>query len=131
MITETLTNGNTFTDILVREGPSGRMTRQRQSQKDPRQLISLLSPRHTIRISTWNVRSMYQTGKTSSIAEELRNYNLEILGLSEVRWIQSGKCKLSTGETVLYSGHEDPNAPHTEGVGLEICHLEICHQDAY
>lgn len=63
---------------------------------------------------------MYQTGKTSSIAEEMRNYNLEILGLSEVRWIQAGKCKLSTGETVLYSGHEDPSAPHTEGVALII-----------
>ncbi|PFX25640.1 LINE-1 retrotransposable element ORF2 protein [Stylophora pistillata] len=91
------------------------MTRQRQSQKDPRRLSSLLSPRHTIRIGTWNVRSMYQTGKTSSIAEEMRNYNLEILGLSE-----AGKCKLSTGETVLYSGHEDPSAPHTEGVALII-----------
>ena len=95
------------------------MTRQRQSQKDPRRLISLLSTRHNIRIGTWNVRSMYQTGKASSIAEEMRNYNLEILGLSKVRWIQSGKRKLSSGETVLYSGHEDPSAP-TEGVALMI-----------
>ena len=43
--------------------------RQRQSQKDPRQLISLLSTRHTIRFGTWNARSIYQTGKASSIAE--------------------------------------------------------------
>ena len=94
--------------------------RQRQNQKDPRRLISLLSTRYTIRIGTWNVKSMYQTGKASSIAEEMRNYSLEILGLSEVRWIQSGKCKLSSGETVPYSGHEDPSAPHTEGVALMI-----------
>ena len=102
MITETSTDRITFTDVLAGEGPPGRMTRQSQSQRDPRQLISLLSTRHTIRIGTWNVRSMYQTGKASSIAEEMRNYSLEILGLSEVRWIQSGKCKLSSGETVLY-----------------------------
>lgn len=111
MITETSTNRNTFTDVLAGEGPSRRMTRQRQSQKDPPRPISLLSTRHTIRIGTWNVRSMYQTGKASSIAEEMRNYNLEILGLSEVRWIQSGKCKLSSGETVLYSGHETQVPP--------------------
>ena len=65
MITETSTDRNTFTDVLAGEGPSGRMTRQRQSQKDPRRLISLLSTRHTIRIGTWNVRSMYQAGKAS------------------------------------------------------------------
>ena len=32
MITETSTDRNTVTDVLVGEGPSGRMTRQRQSQ---------------------------------------------------------------------------------------------------
>ncbi|PFX13533.1 hypothetical protein AWC38_SpisGene22377 [Stylophora pistillata] len=67
---KTSTNRNTFTDILAGEGPSGRMTRQRQSQKDPQRLTNLFSPRHTIRIGTWNVRSMYQTGTKEGPPQE-------------------------------------------------------------
>ena len=29
---------------------------------------------------------------------------------------------LNTGDTVLYSGHEEANAPHTEGVALMLSH---------
>ena len=98
MITETSTDRITFTDVLAGEGPPGRMMRQRQSQKDPRRLISLLSTRHTIRIGTWNVRSMYQTGKASSIAEEMRNYSLEILGLSDKRRALGADWSNSNGQ---------------------------------
>ena len=48
----------------------------------------------------------------------MRNYGLALLGLSEVRWNQSGTKRLTTGEVILYSGHEDENAHHTEGVAI-------------
>ena len=32
--------------------------------------------------------------------------------------MNSGKLKISSGETFLYSGHTEERAPHTEGVGL-------------
>ena len=45
-------------------------------------------------------------------------YNLVLLGLCETRWKQSGQLRLTTGERVLYSGHEENSAPHTEGIAL-------------
>ena len=61
---------------------------------------------------------MFETGKTTQVSAELRRYNIAVLGLCETRWTQSGQIRLSTGETLLYSGHEEDNSPHTEGVGL-------------
>ena len=45
---------------------------------------------------------------------------MAVLGLSETRWTQAGRIRLATGETVLYSGHEEQNAPHTQGVAIMI-----------
>ena len=61
---------------------------------------------------------MFESGKTAQVAGEMHNYNLVVLGLCETRWKQSGQLRLTTGEMVLYSGHEESNAPHTEGVAL-------------
>ena len=48
----------------------------------------------------------------------MHNCKLLLLGLCETRWKQSGQLRLTTGEMVLYSGHEENSAPHTEGVAL-------------
>ncbi|KAJ3609526.1 hypothetical protein NHX12_024047 [Muraenolepis orangiensis] len=45
-------------------------------------------------------------------------YNLSVLGLGETRWTQSGEVKLSSGQSVIYSGHEEDGANHTEGVAI-------------
>ena len=45
-------------------------------------------------------------------------YKIRVLGLCETRWIQSGQLRLSSGEQLLYSGHIEEGAPHTEGVAL-------------
>ncbi len=46
----------------------------------------------------------------------MRNYNLHILGISESRWVGSGRHKTNTRETVLYSGRDD--SQHHEGVAI-------------
>ena len=51
----------------------------------------LLTPRKQTRIATWNVRTMFETGKTRQIAREMKNYKIGILGLSETRWLQTGQ----------------------------------------
>lgn len=79
----------------------------------------LLSTRKNITIGTWNVRTMYQTGKAALIAAEIQNYNRVLLGISEARWTQAGQKKLVSGE-MLYSGQEEENAPHTKGVALML-----------
>ena len=45
-------------------------------------------------------------------------YRLDILGISESRWTGSGQRSLATGERMLFSGHEEEDAPHTYGVAL-------------
>ena len=61
---------------------------------------------------------MYEAEKTAQVTAEMRRFNLAVLGLCETRWTQSGQLRLTTGELILYSGHEEEDAPHSEGVGL-------------
>ncbi|VDP32251.1 unnamed protein product [Schistosoma margrebowiei] len=46
----------------------------------------------------------------------MRRYNLDVLGISETRKTEVGQQRLASGELLLYSGHEEENAPHTQGV---------------
>ena len=78
----------------------------------------LLTPKATTLFGTWTVRSMYEAGKSAQIAAEMTAYKLSILGLCETRWIESGRVRLSTGQTVLFSGHDDANAPTQRELGL-------------
>ncbi|VDP68111.1 unnamed protein product, partial [Schistosoma curassoni] len=63
---------------------------------------------------------MWDTGKTSQITTEMRRYNLAVLGIRETHRTQTGQQRLNTGEMLLYSGHEEENAPHTQGVALML-----------
>ena len=81
---------------------------------------TLLSTRKPLKIGTWNVRTLFETGKTAQVAIEMSRYNLSILGLSETRWTKSGRRRLATGEVILYSGHEEEDAAHTEGVAFML-----------
>ena len=79
---------------------------------------TLLSTRKNVYIGIWNVRTMYDTGETAQVAAEMRRFNLALLGLCETRWPQSEQLRLTTGEIILYSGHEEDDTPHLEGVTL-------------
>jgi hypothetical protein len=67
---------------------------------------------------------MYEAGETAQIVAEMRNYNLALFGISETRWIQSGQCRLTTGELLLYSEHEEENSPHSQGVAIMLYKTE-------
>ena len=107
--------------VLGEEGssPRGYMTPCSESREKAARSTPLLSTK-TINVGTWNVRTMYETGKTAQIATEMKRYNLTLLGISETHWTQSGQKRINTGEMLLYSGHEEDNAPHTEGVALML-----------
>ena len=79
---------------------------------------NLLSPGTTTKVGTWNVRTMYEAGKSALFAAEKSRYKLAVLRLCETRWTRSGQIRLATGETLIYSEHEDEDAPHTVRVGL-------------
>ena len=90
-----------------------------QSQTDVSGLrANLLSPKETIHIGCWNVRTLYQTGKLAQTVEEMHKYQLKMLAVQETRWTGSGKRYLATGDTIIWSGRSDNN--HLQGVALML-----------
>ena len=45
---------------------------------------------------------MYESGKCTNVVKEMKNYPLEILGISETRWTEVEQTKPTTGETITY-----------------------------
>ncbi|VDP44042.1 unnamed protein product [Schistosoma margrebowiei] len=82
--------------------------------------MPLLTTRANIYLSTWNVRTMWDTGRALQIAAEMRRYNLEVLGISETQWTQVGQQRIASGQLLLYYSHEKENAPHTQEVALML-----------
>ena len=67
----------------------------------------------TTRIGTWNVRTLYQTGKLENVKQEMDRMQFQVLGLAETRW--TGKGLIQTGnKTMIYSG----GSTHEKGVGI-------------
>ena len=86
-----------------------------QSRKDSTGLKTSSSNK-TLRIASWNVRTMYEAGKCAQVTIEMKKYRLHILGVSETHWIQSGQKHLNAGEMILYSGRGDRH--HSGGVAI-------------
>ena len=82
------------------------------------QTTNLLTPKSPFVIGCWNVRTLYQTGKLAQVLKEMKQYKINILGITESRWTETGKRKLGTGETIIWSGRTDGH--HKEGVALII-----------
>ena len=118
--TETSNSEVTAPDGVVSENSITQLdhrTRQRMTPKPP---MELLSPKSSVKIGQWNVRTMYEAGKCTLVMAEMRRYNISILGISEMRWNTSGKMTTATGEMVLYSGKANANDIHEMGVGFVL-----------
>ncbi|CAG4943626.1 unnamed protein product [Colias eurytheme] len=70
------------------------------------------------RIAFWNVRTLNDDSRLAQVETEMLRYNLQILGLSEVRRNGFGEIKTDRGLTFLYSGKENEDDVHENGVGL-------------
>ena len=55
-------------------------------------------------IETWNVRSMNQ-GKLEVVKQEMARVNVDILGISELKWTRMGEFN-SDDHYIYYSGQE-------------------------
>ena len=116
-VTETNTRETTYGNGEEARQETGPMKDVSQTQRGAgTPMVDSLKPKQTTRIACWNVRTLYQTGKLAQVVREFDNYKLDILGISEARWTQSGRRKLASGHTIIYSGRDDNN--HTEGVAL-------------
>lgn len=91
------------------------MTGPSESQTEPgteRELV--LSPKTGMKIGFWNVRTLLETSKLTQALNEMENYDLDVLGISESRWTGAGKLT-SRGHLILHSGHENQ---HYGGVAV-------------
>ena len=119
IVTETQTRENHLQSLGDNGAPTavGLMKLDGQSRKEAT-MQTPPSSNKTLRIGSWNVKTLYEAGKTAQVAQEMNRYRLHILGISETHWIGSDKKRLQTGELMIYSGHEE--GPHRDGVGMII-----------
>ncbi len=68
-----------------------------------RQSTVIKPKRSKMRIATWNIRTMYKTGKKENVENEMGRLNVNVLGLSEMRW-QELDVLTRTGGSFIYSG---------------------------
>ena len=78
---------------------------------------TLLTTKTKTRRGTWNIQTLYEAGKSAQVCSERQRYNLKILGLCETRWTGTGRTRLTSGDTIFYSGYEE-GQQHTHGVAL-------------
>lgn len=73
--------------------------------------------RNKVRIGTWNVQSLYESGKLINLIQEMERLKIDILGVAETWWPDAGICEVSGG-TMYYSGNQDKR--HRKGVGIIV-----------
>ena len=66
-------------------------------------------------MGTWNVRTMNQ-GKSDMVKQEMTRVNINILGISELKWMGIGECN-SDDHYIYYCGHE---SLRRNGVALTV-----------
>jgi hypothetical protein len=68
--------------------------------------------KETLTVGTWNVQTLWATGKLELLRNEMKRFRYDILGISEVRWTGKGE---TSNRDFIWSGEENT---HTRGVGL-------------
>lgn len=113
-----MTCGLPADDYLIDSVQEPSMMQMGQSRKDSlSRMRTLAQPKIKLRLGTWNVRTMFQVGKTKQIVNEMINYNIDILGVAESRWTLFGEIKTTDDYHILFSGDD---VKHEKGVALVI-----------
>ena len=78
------------------------------------QTAEALQPKTITRVCFWDVRTLYQTGKLAQLRKKFEAYNLDLVGISEVRWLGSNRKILKEdsrlkSHTLLFTGRKDDN----------------------
>ena len=66
--------------------------------------LKLLKKKKEYHIGTWNVRSVNQ-GKLDGVKEEMARVNVDILGISKLKWTGMSECN-SDDHYIYYCGQE-------------------------
>ena len=72
-----------------------------------------------MRFGTWNVRNLYRAGSlTAAKVRELARYQLDFVGVQEVRWEKDGT--VNAGDYSFFYGKGNEN--HQLGTGFFVHH---------
>jgi exonuclease III len=66
-----------------------------------------------MRFETWNVRGLYRAGSLKTAASERARYNLDLVAVQEVRWVEVGSQPAEDYTFFYVNG----NANHHIGTG--------------
>ena len=102
---------NSVKGVLKENNSLGRDGHVRQVPLDRQQ--ATVPIKNSLKIGTWNVRTMFQKGKLDNIKNEMERMKINALGLSEVRWLGAGSFT-TDNFLLLYSGGDK----HERGVGM-------------
>ena len=98
-ITTQTKHHNDVNDLSARVGRSRPAENLRCSRSSPSETLIKCKLRtknchekaDTVTVGTWNVRTLFQTGKLELMKRELSRMHYDIVGISEVRWTGSGE----------------------------------------
>ena len=62
-------------------------------QVGPDRQPAIVSNKDMLKIATWNVGTLYRKGKLASVQQEMDRLQIDVLGLSEIRWKGGGISK--------------------------------------
>ena len=67
----------------------------------------------TLKVATWNVRTLFKNGKFDNVKQEMTRMRIHILGMFEVRWTGAGLITSDEYTVISSGGHK-----HDRGVGI-------------
>ena len=102
------------------------------SQMEVRRLTTLLTkPKVNVNIGCWNVRTLYSIGKSAQLAREMDKYKIDVMGISECRWMGQGKVRMNTGECNFFRERRQHTQTRSENNDDKESRTSIDGMEAY
>ena len=76
-------------------------------------IINMNGKGRLLKVGIWNVRTLYRAGKLDNCIQEMTRLDIDILGIAETRWIDSGVIDKDQ-HVIYFSGAQK----HANGVGI-------------
>ena len=90
---------------------------EKRKIEEKRRKSKLLSPKHRLKIGTWNVRTMDELNNEFILFGEMNRYKVDIVGVTETHTPGNGAVT-TKGGLILFSGRKDKD--HRQGVAVAI-----------